>query len=97
MNSIRPDSFFRVFDYNHMIDDAIDGLTYELCEITKDIQTNGGHVLRKGDTYDTCYFLFDTAQFEFINWKRVSDWESAPDMTTSVFIPQNELAPFLKW
>lgn len=96
--SNQPKSFFRIFNYHNFMDDAIDcGLTYEGIEITKDIETKSGFKLNKGDKFFTCYFLFNRAEFQFINWKEITKYESEPDNARSVYIPQAELAPFLKW
>lgn len=91
-------SFYRIFDFNHLMHDAVDyALTYEICTIIRDITTASGLQLKKGAEYETVYFCFHTAEFQFINWKRVSDYQSDPDETKSITIPQSELAPFLSW
>ncbi len=94
------ESFFRVFDYSHMMHDAIDGgLTYEIIKIRKDIKTKSGFELKIGKEYETCYFIFGKAEFQFINWIPSKDNPGIrdPDPQNSITIPQDELAPFLIW
>src|ERR1700741_4927252 len=100
----RPESFYEVFEYHNFMHDAIDyGLTYKNCTIQKNVTTASGYELKKGQTFHTVYFLFDKKVFRFINWKEVNKHMSVPDTRLiggsyhSIDIPQEELAPFLKW
>lgn len=92
-------SFFDVFQFSHLMHDAIDGgLVYEGITILRDIETSSGLKLKQGDYYESLWFLFATMEFQFINWepKFPNAAEYIPD-DSSVFIPQSELAPFLVW
>lgn len=93
-----PKSFYYLFEYHHMEDDAVDAtLVYESVVITKTIKTKGGHELKQGDTYNAVWFQFDTEEFLFISWIDVSPYTQEVNPERSVFIPQKELAPFLHW
>ena len=102
-NNFPPESFFNVFTFYNMMHDAVDfAITYEVCEIERDIVTASGFKLNKGDHYQTVYFDFQKAEFQFINW--IPDYSSKyprnnyePNPDESIDIPQAELAPFLKW
>jgi hypothetical protein len=95
---MKTDSFFYIFDYSHMMHDAIDGgLVYECCDVTKDITTARGFKLKKGQHYEAVWFLFEKSLFQFIDWVPGDDGTYIPNPKTLIEIPQLELAPFLKW
>lgn len=95
----KPEEFFNIFKYSHMMHDAIDGgLTYEDCEIIRDIQTSVGK-LNKGDRFESIYFMFSEKTFEFCNWKEDPNPPhlcSVPD-ESSMYVPQSDLASYCHW
>jgi hypothetical protein len=96
----KPESFYYIFEYGHMMHDAIDhGLVYECIKITRDIETESGKILKKDDTYEAVWFLWDKQLFQFIDW--IPDSKGShnyiPDPKTLVEIPQSELARFTHW
>lgn len=100
----KPENFFNIFNYNHMMHDAIDGgLVYECIDITRDLCTASGLKLWKGDSYEACWFLFKKGGvFQFIDWvssdPNIPDhYNRIPDPKTFIEISQAEMAPFIHW
>lgn len=100
MESNKNDSFYRIFEYGHMMFDAIDkGMVFEQIVITRNITTASGKTLKKGDEYEAVWFLFEKQLFQFIDWIPECNGSHfwIPDSTTLIEIPQAELAPLLVW
>lgn len=86
------ESFFRIFEFNHMMHDAIcGGLTYEGCTILRDLGP-----LKKGDQYETVYWMISESKFQFVNWFLGDDRTFHPDHTSQE-LSQEELAPYCHW
>jgi hypothetical protein len=93
------DTFYNIFHYCNVMDDAIDGLTWEIVTLEKDLIFPGGKI-PKGTEYETVYFIWADSQFQFINWERIPNgdgFETVPDPNKSVAIPLSEMAPYIKW
>jgi hypothetical protein len=82
-----------------MMHDAISyGLTYEACTITKDIKLPNGVSLKRGDEYETVYFLFKEEKFQFVShWVMNKITGEMDPHHSSLIVPQKDLAPFLNW
>jgi hypothetical protein len=92
---MQKESFFRVFDYHHLMHDAIDcGLVYEDVIITKTIDECQ---LVKGAKFEQVNFYLDEQLFYFINWLPYVVGNVVNPNSTSIKVPQLVLAPYLKW
>lgn len=99
-NTCYDTSFYHIFDFNHLMHDAIDGgLVYDNCKITKDINTVSGE-LKEGQEFHQVNFYFNKQAFHFINWKLDltpgGNGQYIPN-ETSVLIPQAEISKYLVW
>jgi len=86
-------SFFGIFSFYGMMHDAADYfIQYEDIEIENDIDFGVHGKLVKGQRFENVHNCLDTGMFEFLNWELKDDAKVWNPDSSSVYIPQSELA-----